>query len=136
MNSLASKARGGKEEIAPRSAPPETSSAILWQFPSLMDAPRYARCRSCGRRFPWPAGVAPEIDPLCTTQVACPGCHLIIYLAPEPLDETWWMRITSSDAKPTRQEAPGQQSPSRRHHQLRRPTEAKPVAPFRGAFRE
>ena len=49
-----------------------------------------ARCPCCSSRFHWPAGEPwTALEPLVRPLVACPGCHLVVPLTEEPLDERW-----------------------------------------------
>ena len=50
-----------------------------------------ARCSGCDYRWPWPEGAPlPSESPLIPVKVACPKCHQIVPLKPEPFDEGWW----------------------------------------------
>jgi len=50
-----------------------------------------ARCPKCLVRFPWPEGEpTTALEPFIRPEVACPGCHRIVPLTEEPLDERWW----------------------------------------------
>ncbi len=53
-------------------------------------APLRARCPSCRFRFAWPAGVYQGEPERQAPWAACPECHLVARLTPEPPDERWW----------------------------------------------
>lgn len=53
-----------------------------------------ARCGSCGHRWPWPPNAPMLGESLFVTvkppTAACPRCHAVGPLQPEPCDEGWW----------------------------------------------
>ena len=96
--------------------------SITRRYPVVKAVAR-ARCPECGHRRPWPDGATPADSPLISVMVACPSCHRIIALSPEPPDEKWWQFVTSSSAPPGKAPPP----PVRRSCPATRPSAAAPT---------